>query len=109
MRCAEPRTTRPQKSAGLADSPCATGFAISTELESGQEVLFRSGGPVCIMPHYWGTRWRLISKPGEETMSDTNSQEMVSRNMLALFLIGGSLGAIIMSWIAYVAMIGRAL
>ena len=28
-------------------------------------------------------------------MSDTNSQEMVSRNMLALFLIGGSLGAII--------------
>lgn len=42
-------------------------------------------------------------------MPDTNSQEMVSRNMLALFLIGGSLGAIIMSWIAYVAMIGRAL
>jgi hypothetical protein len=29
--------------------------------------------------------------------------------MLALFLIGGSLGAIIMSWIAYSAMIGRAL
>lgn len=50
-----------------------------------------------------------ISKPGEQTMSDTNTQEMVSRNMLALFLIGGSLGAIIMSWIAYSAMIGRAL
>ena len=42
-------------------------------------------------------------------MSDTNTQEMVSRNMLALFLIGGSLGAIIMSWIAYSAMVGRAL
>ena len=42
-------------------------------------------------------------------MSDTNTQEMVSRNMLALFLIAGSLGAIIMSCTAYVAMIGRAL
>ena len=42
-------------------------------------------------------------------MSDTNTQEMVSRNMLALFLIGGSLGAIIMSWIAYAAMVGQAL
>jgi len=42
-------------------------------------------------------------------MSDTSTQEMVSRNLLALFLIVGSLGAIIMSWIAYSAMIGRAL
>jgi len=57
------------------------------------------------MPAYWGTRWKL----GEQTMSDTNTQEMVSRNMLALFLIGGSLGAIIMSWIAYAAMVGQAL
>jgi hypothetical protein len=39
-------------------------------------------------------------------MSDTSTQEGLSRKMLALFLIGGSLGAIIMSWIAYSAMIG---
>jgi hypothetical protein len=42
-------------------------------------------------------------------MSETNNQEQLSRGMLALFLIGGSLGAIVMSWIAYAAMIGRAL
>lgn len=42
-------------------------------------------------------------------MSDISTQEGVSRNWLALFLIGGSLGAIIMSWIAYSAMIGRAI
>lgn len=42
-------------------------------------------------------------------MSDTSSQEGVSRKLLALFLIGGSLGAIVMSWIAYSAMIGRAI
>ncbi len=42
-------------------------------------------------------------------MSDLGTPEQVSRAMLALFLIGGSLGAIIMSWIAYSAMIGRAL
>jgi len=42
-------------------------------------------------------------------MSDTSTQEMVCGSLLALFLIGGSLGAIIMSWIAYSAMIGRAL
>lgn len=42
-------------------------------------------------------------------MSDTSTQELVSRKMLALFLIGGSLGAIIMSWVAYFAMIGRVL
>ena len=67
-------------------------------------------GVACIIPHGWGTC--CINKdlqPGEQTMSDTSTQEMVSRNLLALFLIGGSLGAIIMSWIAYSAMIGRAL
>jgi len=42
-------------------------------------------------------------------MSDLNTEEKVSRKLLALFLIGGSLGAIVMSWIAYSAMIGRAL
>jgi hypothetical protein len=42
-------------------------------------------------------------------MADTSTEELVSRKMMALFLIGGSLGAIIMSWIAYSAMIGRAL
>jgi hypothetical protein len=39
-------------------------------------------------------------------MPDMSIQEQVSRKWLALFLIGGSLGAIIMSWIAYSAMIG---
>lgn len=39
----------------------------------------------------------------------TDTAERVNPKMLALFLIGGSLGAIIMSWIAYSAMIGRAL
>jgi hypothetical protein len=38
-------------------------------------------------------------------MPETSAQECVSRKMLALFLIAGSLGAIIMSWIAYSAMI----
>ena len=42
-------------------------------------------------------------------MSEASTQEQVSRKMLALFLIGGSLGAIIMSWIAFSAMVGRAL
>ncbi len=42
-------------------------------------------------------------------MSDTSTQEQVSRKVIALYLIGGSLGAIIMSWIAYSAMIGRAM
>jgi hypothetical protein len=59
---------------------------------------------------------RLLGYPFEfrfqswsATMSDVGTQEQVSRKMLALFLIAGSLGAIIMSWIAYSAMIGRAL
>jgi hypothetical protein len=34
-------------------------------------------------------------------MSDTSTQEHLSPKMLALFLVGGSLGAIVMSWIAY--------
>lgn len=42
-------------------------------------------------------------------MSETSSQEQLSRGMMALFLIGGAMGAIIMSWIAYAAMIGQAL
>lgn len=42
-------------------------------------------------------------------MSDTSTQEQLSRKVIAVYLIGGSLGAIIMSWIAYSAMIGRAL
>jgi hypothetical protein len=42
-------------------------------------------------------------------MSDIGTEEIISRKWLALFLIGGSLGAIIMSWIAYSAMVGRAL
>jgi hypothetical protein len=42
-------------------------------------------------------------------MSDLGTQEQVNRKILALFLIGGSLGAIVMSWIAYSAMIGRAM
>jgi hypothetical protein len=56
-----------------------------------------------------GTRLKGIFKPGAEHMSEVGNQELVSRKMLALFLIGGSLGAIIMSWIAFSAMIGRAL
>jgi hypothetical protein len=39
-------------------------------------------------------------------MSEISTQERISRKMLALFLIGGALGAIFMSWVAYSAMIG---
>jgi hypothetical protein len=42
-------------------------------------------------------------------MSDTGTEEQLSRKVIAGCLIGGSLGTIIMSWIAYSAMIGRAL
>jgi hypothetical protein len=42
-------------------------------------------------------------------MSEMREGELVSRKMLAMFLIAGSLGAILMSWIAYSAMIGWAL
>lgn len=42
-------------------------------------------------------------------MSDIGANEQISRKALAIFLIAGSIGAIIMSWIAYSAMVGRAL
>lgn len=42
-------------------------------------------------------------------MAELGPQDQINRKLLAFFLIGGSLGAIIMSWIAYSAMIGRAL
>jgi hypothetical protein len=42
------------------------------------------------------------------SMSDLGT-EQISRKALALFLIFGSLGAIVMSWISYSAMVGRAL
>ena len=42
-------------------------------------------------------------------MSADTGQERLNMKMLALFLIGGSLGAIVMTWIAYSAMVGRAL
>jgi hypothetical protein len=35
----------------------------------------------------------------------SNAQELVSRKLLAAFLIFGTLGAIVMSWISYAAMI----
>jgi hypothetical protein len=37
------------------------------------------------------------------------TDEIVSRKVLAVYLIAGSIGAILMSWIAFSAMIGRAL
>jgi len=42
-------------------------------------------------------------------MADMGTDEIVSRKVLALYLIGASLGAILMSWVAYSAMVGRAL
>jgi len=42
-------------------------------------------------------------------MPEMSERELVSRKMLAMFLIAGSLGAILMSWIAYSAMVGWAL
>ena len=41
-------------------------------------------------------------------MSGDTGQERLNMKMLALFLIGGSLGAIVMSWVAYSTMVGRA-
>jgi homoserine acetyltransferase len=41
-------------------------------------------------------------------MSGDTGQERLNMKMLAL-LIGGSLGATVMSWIAYSTMVGRAL
>jgi hypothetical protein len=42
-------------------------------------------------------------------MADMGTDEIVSRKVLAIYLVAGSIGAIIMSWIAYSAMVGRAL
>lgn len=42
-------------------------------------------------------------------MADMGTDEIVSRKVLAVYLTVGSIGAIIMSWIAYTAMVGRAL
>jgi len=42
-------------------------------------------------------------------MADTRTDEIVSRKVLATYLIVGSLGAIVMSWIAYSAMVGSAM
>lgn len=65
---------------------------------------------MCIIPDgSLGYRLAVDFQHGADAMADTNTQEQLSRGMLALFLIGGSLGAIIMSWIAYSAMIGHAL
>jgi hypothetical protein len=62
----------------------------------------------CIIHGIWGTRLKLF-QIGARTMPDIGTQEQINRKWLAVFLIGGSLGAIIMSWIAYSAMVGRAL
>jgi hypothetical protein len=42
-------------------------------------------------------------------MADMGTDEIVSRKVLAVYLTVGSIAAIIMSWIAYSAMVGRAL
>lgn len=42
-------------------------------------------------------------------MSDFSQDERVNTRMLGFFLFFGSIGAIIMSYIAYSAMVGRAL
>lgn len=42
-------------------------------------------------------------------MAEISDDELVSRKILAVFLVFGSLGAIVMSWVAYSAMIGSAL
>jgi hypothetical protein len=47
---------------------------------------------------------------GEQIMTGaTRVVEKLNPKMLALFLVGGTLGAIIMSWVSYARMIGRAL
>ena len=61
-------------------------------------------------PRRFGDRLKeVISTAGGDTMSGDTRQERLNMKMLALFLIGGSLGAIVMSWIAYSTMVGRAL
>jgi hypothetical protein len=61
---------------------------------------------VCIIhAGFWGPVEELISTAGGEPMPADTGQERLNMKMLALFLIGGSLGAIVMSWIAYSAMV----
>jgi hypothetical protein len=59
-------------------------------------------------PHLLGYPLEFRFQIWSETMADLG-KERVSGKILALFLIGGSLGAIVMSWVAYSAMIGQAL
>lgn len=40
-----------------------------------------------------------------ESKVSTGTEEQVSRKILALYLILGGLGAIVMSWISYAAMV----
>jgi len=42
-------------------------------------------------------------------MAEIGGDELVSRKILAVFLVFGSLGAIVMSWVAYSAMVASAL
>ena len=80
------------------------------EAELDEKKHFAEKGSLCIIHTIcWGTRSERDFKSGAQSMSEASNQEQLSRKMMALFLIGGSLGAIIMSWIAYAAMIGRAL
>ena len=58
---------------------------------------------------FWGPVEEAISTALGDTMSGDTGQERLNMKMLALFLIGGSLGAIVMSWVAYSTMVGRAL
>ena len=67
------------------------------------------GVAVCIIHDVLGDRLKeVISTAGGDTMSGDTGQERLNMKMLALFLIGGSLGAIVMSWVAYSTMVGRA-
>lgn len=70
---------------------------------------YHSGSRLCIIPPLFGVPVKNPFHDLENIMSDMGTQEVLSRKLLALFLIGGSLGAIIMSWIAYAQMIGRAM
>jgi len=51
---------------------------------------------------------QLDFKCGGNPMAELGD-EKVSGKMLAIFLVSGSLGAIVMTWIAYSAMVGSAL
>ena len=51
---------------------------------------------------------QLDFKCGGYSMAELGD-EKVSGKFLAFFLVAGSLGAIVMTWIAYAAMVGRAI